>query len=408
MNFIKKMSIKRQIWAALIIMLGLTLSISTTFFLTINKINADLNLSKDLHNQIYTAQISIILILIVSAAVGVTIAFFISKQINNLLFDVKDSLQKISDGDFSAQLNENRIGEVGEISALINDFSKKLNFMISDLQSATNDLQHASGELFSITKETSSNISQQHSETEQVATAVEEMSATAQEIARNAASAADSAKQADEQAKSGALISTEAMGGMYHLITDLNNASDVIQKLQAESNNINVVLDVISGISEQTNLLALNAAIEAARAGEQGRGFAVVADEVRTLAGRTQESTDQIKELIDSLQVGSSNAVDAMNGAIEKVNVNNEQVENVAEALGGIAGEIGNINGMLDQMAAASEQQSSTADEISRNVVSISQLAEKTAQGTEHISSAESEIGTVSSRLNNTISSFKT
>jgi len=407
MNFLKKLSLKQQIWSALAIMLTLTLSIAVIFFAIISTVNSELSISTDLQNQINTAQISIVLILVISSVIGAAIAFLISKQIRSVMFDVKTSLQNMSNGDFSYKLDEERIGERRQISVLINQFSAQLNSMIMELQSASNDLQHSSTQLSSVTHEASHNITQQHSETEQVATAVEEMTATAQEIARNAASAAESAKEADNQSRSGALVSTEALGGMFQLMEDLNKASAVIQSLQTESNNINVVLDVISGISEQTNLLALNAAIEAARAGEQGRGFAVVADEVRTLAGRTQESTNQIKELIDSLQTGSSNAVAAMDNAIKEVNINNEQVENVAEALGGIAGEIGNINNMLDQMAAASEQQSSTSEEISRNVVSISQLAEKTSQGTQHIDSAETEIGAVSSRLNQIISSFK-
>ena len=407
MNFLKKLTLKQQIWSGLIIMMALTASITIIFFATINTISSELSASEGLQSQIAAAQTGIALIFVISSIIGAAVAFLISTQIRSVMVDVKTSLQNMSNGDFSYKLDENSIGERGQISVLINNFSTQLNSMISELQSASNDLQHSSGQLSSITHDASQTVTQQHSETEQVATAVEEMTATAQEIARNAASAAESAKQADDGAKSGALISTEAMGGMFHLMEDLNKASAVIQSLQTESNNINVVLDVISGISEQTNLLALNAAIEAARAGEQGRGFAVVADEVRTLAGRTQESTNQIKELIESLQTGSTNAVNAMDNAIKEVNVNNEQVENVAEALGGIAGEIGNINNMLDQMAAASEQQSSTSEEISRNVVSISQLAEKTSQGTQQINSAETEIGAVSSRLNQIVSSFK-
>ena len=407
MNFLNKFTFKYQIWSSLIAMMALALSIAIIFFTCLNSITNELTFSADLQSQINSAQTVVVLILIITGVLGSAIAFFISGQIRSLMVDIKTSLQNIASGDFSYKLNENRKGERGNISSLINTFTGQFNSMVTELKGASDELHHSSTQLSTVTLEASQNISQQHIETEQVAAAVEEMTATAQEIARNASSAADSAKHADDQARSGALISTEALGGMFQLVDDLNKASGVIQSLQTESNNISVVLDVIRGISEQTNLLALNAAIEAARAGEQGRGFAVVADEVRTLAGRTQESTDQIRELIESLQNGSSNAVDAMDNAIKKVTINNDQVENVAEALGGIAGEIGTINSMLDQMAAASEQQSATSDEISRNIASISMLAEKTSQGTEYINSAETEIGAVSSRLNKIISSFK-
>jgi len=359
--------------------------------------------------KISSTQSLILLLLLIATAIGTFVAISNSKQINTLVTEINQSLKRMSKGDFTIQLNEDRLGaEVNEISKLINNFAQKLSSLVSEMQVSTNDLQHASNEMSILTRETSDNIMQQHNETEIVATAVEKMSATAQEVAQNASSAAESAGQVNEEVQTGSGISNDAMNGMNNLISDLNNTSDVIQNLQAESENISVVLEVIRSISEQTNLLALNAAIEAARAGEQGRGFAVVADEVRTLASRTQESTDQIKDLIDKLQSGSSSAVDVMKNAIEKVNVNNDQVSRVAGSLSGIACEISNINSMIDQMAAASEQQSATSTEISRNIVSISQLAEKTARGTTHINDAESKLSDVSNRLNSLISNLKT
>ena len=170
MNLIKKMSLKHQIWASLVVMLSLTLSIAAIFFLSINAINSELEISTKLGSQIGSAQTAIVIVLIITTIIGVSIAYFISGQINNLLFDVKNSLQSMSDGDFSYQLNESRIGEIGIISMLINNFSSQLNSMIIQLQGATNDLQSSSGKLSLITLEASQNISQQHSETEQVAT----------------------------------------------------------------------------------------------------------------------------------------------------------------------------------------------------------------------------------------------
>jgi len=203
------------------------------------------------------------------------------------------------------------------------------------------------------------------------------------------------------------LQQSAAISSMNQLTEGLNSASDVIQNLENESSNIGVVLDVISGISEQTNLLALNAAIEAARAGEQGRGFAVVADEVRTLASKTQDSTNQIKDLIEKLQAGSSNAVQAMSSSIEQVEINNQQVNQVATALTDIANEVSNIDNILAQMETSSHQQSQTANEISQNITAISSLATKTNQGTEEIIHAEADLENVAENLNNIISKYE-
>ena len=369
--------------------------------------DASENLSRHLLAQISNSILITLSILAFAIFAGITIGWSNTKQIRTIVIEISNSLKHLSRGEFSFKLNENRKGEVGKVAMTINEFSSQLESMITDLTQSVDRLRTASSDMSTTVSETSDNILLQHRETEMVATAVEEMTATAQEVARSASTAATSARHANDLTSSGALVSTEAMGGISHLVNDLNNASDVVQTLRDESNNISIVLDVIRDISEQTNLLALNAAIEAARAGEQGRGFAVVADEVRTLASRTQESTDNIRKKIEELQHGASNAVEVMENAIKRASENNDQVENVAESLGEIAGEIHSINGQLDQIAAASEQQSATSEEISRNVSSISDLAEKTVEGTTQAKSAEDSLSMVTQSIENVIAKFK-
>ena len=219
------------------------------------------NLSKTLLSQISSSIFITLSILALAIFAGITIAWSNTKQIRTIVIEISNSLKHLSQGEFGFKLNENRKGEVGKVALTINEFSNQLESMIGELTQSVDSLQRASSDMSSTIAETSDNILLQHRETEMVATAVEEMTATAQEVARSASTAATSARHANELTTSGALISTEAMGGISHLVSDLNNASDVVQTLRDESNNISIVLDVIRDISEQTNLLALNAAI---------------------------------------------------------------------------------------------------------------------------------------------------
>jgi len=363
--------------------------------------------NQNIIKQMNSTQLLLISLLGFALAVGIFIAIVSPKQVTVLITEVRDSLSKIAAGQLTLSLDENRVGEVGQMAKTINRFSGQLQEMIQQMQSSTSDLNSASQRMKNVITDASVNIQQQHHETEQVASAVIEMTAVAKESSRQASIAAESANRANNGATSGTQISNEALNSMNQLTHNLNTASNVIQELENESTNISVVLDVISGISEQTNLLALNAAIEAARAGEQGRGFAVVADEVRTLASKTQASTNQIKELIDKLQTGSSNAVSAMSNSIKEVDINNQQVNKVASSLTDIAKEVSSINEILAQMETSSHQQSQTANEISHNITAISTLAEKTSQGTKDLSHAETDLENVADKLNSIISRFE-
>ena len=217
---------------------------------------------------------------------------------------------------------------------------------------------------------------QQQQEIQQLASAINEMAATAGEIARSASGAADAAGSADSEAQAGRKIVTDAVRAIHTLADKVNESNDLITQLESDSDRIGTVLDVIRGIAEQTNLLALNAAIEAARAGEQGRGFAVVADEVRTLASRTQESTQEIQSMIEELQERTKQAARTMQEGNEHAHTGVEEVSKAGDALQKIAGAVTTITEMNTQIATASEEQSAVAEEINRNVVSISDLAD--------------------------------
>jgi len=363
--------------------------------------------NSDLITKTQSSIVYISIALICSVFVGIFAARFTSKQINTAVKELNTILGNILNGDFSKRMNINRGGDIGRLATTVNHFSEQLKKIIDEIKSSVIHLHKTSGNLTTITQVTTDNITQQNNETELVATAAEQMSSISHEVAKNTASAADSAQKADADAQLGSNKSNAAMSGIKHLVQNLHSSAKVIHTLQDDTSNISMVLDVIHKISEQTNLLALNAAIEAARAGEQGRGFAVVADEVRTLASRTQESTDQIKVAIERLQAGAENAVNAMKSSIEEADSNSEQVSEVAASLSQIKDEIMNINSVLTQVASASEQQSATANEISTSIISISDISARTSDNTNALRTAEQDLGDVTHNLDNIISIFK-
>jgi len=250
-------------------------------------------------------------------------------------------------------------------------------------------------------------VHQQQSEVNQVATAMNEMSATVQEVASNASHAAQAAQDASEQAGEGLKVVDHTISSINNLANAVEEASGVINQLESDTDNIGVVLEVIRGISEQTNLLALNAAIEAARAGEQGRGFAVVADEVRTLASRTQESTLEIRSMIESLQSGSTQAVEVMTKGKEQAAISVGHAQKAGESLNGITQAVSSISDMNTQIATAAEEQTAVAEEINQNIVNISQLGEQAVSGAQQTSDASEELARLSNELQMMVGQFR-
>ncbi|CAK0764039.1 methyl-accepting chemotaxis protein [Gammaproteobacteria bacterium] len=319
---------------------------------------------------------------------------------------LQDTLLVIErDGDFNERVKIVSNDELGVTADVINRLLAKFHNIIKDIAETTVQLSAQANMMSSHSEETNQRVTRQQGELEQLATAINEMSSTVQEVAHNTASAADATQQANQQANQGHQVVEETIAAIGTLVQEVKGAATVIHQLEQESANIGTVLDVIRGIADQTNLLALNAAIEAARAGEQGRGFAVVADEVRTLASRTQHSTREIQELIQRLQNGASQAVAAMEQGSRTAEAGMEQAANAGTALEEIRRAVAILNDLNIQIATATEEQSAVAEEINRNVSNISTFAHDTAHQTE---SSSNEMYNFSESLRRLTSKYTT
>jgi methyl-accepting chemotaxis protein len=296
---------------------------------------------------------------------------------------------------------------IGEIIDSINRMAENLRGMIRLIGENTDTLNDSARRLVEMMDSTGAGLEKQQQETTLVATAMNQMVSTVQEVARNTQQASETASAAAGEAQAGAFTATEAIAAIGSLNQAIRKAVDVIDKVRAENENIRSVLDVIGGITEQTNLLALNAAIEAARAGEQGRGFAVVADEVRTLARRTQDSTLEIQDMIERLNTQVKAAVDVMSAASAQASDSETKVEEAAMSLGEVAGSIKTIKDMSLQIASAVEQQSAVAEEINRNINSISGAADESVATVRKAQSTSSEITGMADQLRKLVHRFR-
>lgn len=350
------------------------------------------------------ASYSLAAIMLLAAIAGL---YFYMKYLLKPLDTVVENLQAIAEGDLTNEIAVTSNDEIGILQTAMQATASNLRDVLQMINGMAGNLEQSASDMTAVSSETRNGIHEQQSSIHQVVTAMTEMSSTVEEVARNANMAAESANSANEQAIEGQQVVDQTATAIGQLASDVDNATTVIDKVQKDSEAIGSVLDVIRGIAEQTNLLALNAAIEAARAGEQGRGFAVVADEVRTLASRTQESTQEIQGMIERLQAGSKDAVNVMEASRVRAEETVHLANKTGESLNDITNAVSTINDMNIQIASAVEEQSAVTNDVNRNIVEINTIVDSSAEGSEKVMLASETLNNLTMELNGLVGRFK-
>ncbi|KTC46678.1 chemotaxis protein [Pseudomonas fluorescens ABAC62] len=348
-------------------------------------------------------------LLITAAALlfGILAAWVIAGQIVQPLRKALWVANRIAEGDLSHDVQTQRGDELGQLQRSMSRMTLNLRGLIGNISDNARQIASAAEELSAVTEQTRAGVNNQREETEQVATAMNQMLATAQEVARHAEQASIAARQADQQTELGDQVVTDAVAQIEHLAHEMARSGQAMVALQRESQKISSVLDVIKSVSQQTNLLALNAAIEAARAGEAGQGFVVVADEVRSLALRTQQSAEEIEQLIAGLHSGTQQVAEIMDYSRTLTDTSVGLTRSAGDALTEIARTVSVIQEMNPQIAAAAEEQSATAEEINRSVLRVRDVSEQTAAASEQTATASVELARLGADLQRCVGRFK-
>ena len=346
-------------------------------------------------------------VMVISIILSVFIAFITVIRVTRPLAEVNRVLTIVSTGDLTTKLDDSGTDEFGILAKNCNLLIENLRNLINGIVNRSNQLATASEETSMVVKESTIAINDQRSQVEQAATATSEMASTSESVMERANEALSDIKHADEDAEKVKLISNTNKDTILQLAKEIEQASGVINDVNQHSVAIGGILDVIRGVADQTNLLALNAAIEAARAGEHGRGFAVVADEVRTLASKTQQSTEEIQSMIEQLQSGSTSAVDVMNNSKEQAEKCVEQSEQATIALDSITDSVHQANDMSEQIVSAAREQNQVSSEISERLESIVTIAEQTALGAEQTELSSQEVAKLAEELRQSVDQFR-
>jgi len=365
--------------------------------------------TSEIYTPINNTSMQLVFMNIIVAIILITIGLWVALGVARPILRAANMLGDIASGDadLTKTMQVDTKDEVGKLAISFNSFVGQLQSLISAIASNSRDVSSIAQNLTASSHSTQRNTEEQQQSVDMIATAMNEMGATVHEIARNANETANAAKQSASETSSSQSIVNSSIEGINSLFGKMQSASEVIQTLAQDVGEISTVLEVIRGISEQTNLLALNAAIEAARAGEQGRGFAVVADEVRTLAQRTQESTEEINTMIHKLQGGAKDAVTAMDEGIETARSSVEHADKAGESLDSIISAISIITDLSIQVATATEEQSSVVEELNSHILNIKNMSDSTALESKNINDQCLGLNHSATELSNMVANFK-